>query len=141
MKMSLTILLTLTLTLTACDAFFSQTDSECVEGTISDSMIITPPAGATIIEQNCYESFQPQARMEYVFPPEVIDDLAIEIGIDAWEDQVPDDLDPNLLPVNPEPFESYLYSYFGNGIESTYVIVDTSNLEEYRAYIVSTFVD
>lgn len=117
-----------------------------------DFLKVTLPLSATTLDEVCLESFNPSYKVTFVMSP---DDLTTfqqhepVSKIDEWRTDPANSFFSESIWQQTEaelqkqgaPLESVLYGEYGDGIIAIYVLIDTSNAQQYFVQYSASYVD
>jgi hypothetical protein len=112
--------------------------SGCEDWDMPD-MILTPPAGATLIQERCSSSFNPSYRATLTIPPADLEALQAATRITDWQDNIANGV--VMFTEEVARTQRYHFGTYGDGIYAEEVLIDTTNPELYTVYYHITFVD
>ncbi|MCA9889722.1 MAG: hypothetical protein KC546_15185, partial [Anaerolineae bacterium] len=112
---NLTIGLILIVSLSSCNFFGTSgnASSNCEDDFLGVRM--TPPEGVTVVSERCRMGFNAQASMELTFPPSLLDAVVESSRVVEVHDTIPDGTNIDLLPVDPNQFDSFLVGMYSDG--------------------------
>jgi len=120
----------------ACGGFGLWDTVECTPDWYG--LTITPPPGATILEERCRSAFNPDFWLVFSVPASALEAFQAATPITDWTSDA-----SGLLNFQAEAARatSVLAGRFGNGAISVEALVDMSDAELYTVYYKATFVD
>ena len=120
----------------ACGGFGLWDTVECMPDWYG--LTITPPPGATILEERCRSAFNPDFWLVFSMPASELEAFQAATPITDWTTDASE-----LLNFADEAARatSLLAGSFGNGAISVEALVDMSDAELYTVYYKATFVD
>lgn len=117
-----------------------------------DFLKVTPPPSATVLDEVCLKAFNPSYEVTFVMSP---DDLSAfqhqepVSKIDEWQtdpvnsffsEQIWQNAKAKLQKQGAQ-LKTVLYGEYGDGITTTYVLIDTSNSQQYFVLYSASYVD
>jgi hypothetical protein len=123
----------------ACDLLELATDS-CDQETF-DSLRLPLPASVTNLDESCVLGFAPgnaQYNATFTMSPDDLQTFQDGTDITDWQTAASE---ASVLNEEAANLQSFIIGGYGDGIILQEVLIDTSNLHQYRVQVFNAFVD
>ncbi|HEX2619035.1 MAG TPA: hypothetical protein VHL11_02780 [Phototrophicaceae bacterium] len=134
------LLIGIVMNLTACRAFLFDDEVSCDSDQFY-GYVVPVPATAIDVQEDCSNGFNPTYIASFVIP--VAELSAFQQSeyfsqITDWHTTVPDD---SIFKSKNDKTTALLYGHYGDGAINLEVLIDMSDPEQYRVYVIATNVD
>jgi hypothetical protein len=102
-------------------------------------LILTPPAGATLVEERCSSGFNPSYRATFTVNLADLEAFQAVTRVTDWQDTDAGDL--VMFTDEAARMSRYLVGVFGDGAYAEEVLIDTTHPEQYMVYYHIAWVD